>query len=120
VRHGLLNLEALLFVFQKSGQHVAFGLVLGFKDTCGHEQPGCTGSSFVRYAMKCWLGWQLGLACNAPLIRPSNGHVLEKYSVLLYTSYEYHEEHSLRGRVDFPKELANLQGLAMCLVYNGR
>lgn len=30
MRHVLLKLEVSLFVFSKSGQHVAFWLVLGF------------------------------------------------------------------------------------------
>lgn len=56
MRHGLLKLEVLLFVFQKSGQHMAFGLVLGFQDTCGVSSLAALAAIYsVCYEVLAWL-----------------------------------------------------------------
>lgn len=96
LRSGLLKLEVLSFVFQKSGQHVAFGFILGFQDTCGMGSlPALAAIYSVCYQVLAWMPAR-------PNLRRAPGSTFErafarKYSVLLYTSYEYHEEYSLKS-----------------------
>lgn len=57
MRHGLLELEVSLFVFQKSGQHVAFGLLWGFKIPAA--RAACTLSAIYLVCFQV-LAWMVG------------------------------------------------------------
>lgn len=82
---------------------MAFGFILGFQDTCGMgSQPALAAIYSVCYQVLAWMP-------TRPNLLSTPGSAFErafarKYSVLLYTSYEYHEENSLKSMYQSQKE----------------
>lgn len=59
---------------------MAFGLILGFQDTCGTGSPACTGSLFGMLSSACLNDSkaQHFTAPPSPLVIPrSSGHLIE-------------------------------------------
>lgn len=75
---------------------MAFGFILGSQDTCGMGSlPALAAIYSVCYQLLAWIPARSNLL-------PAPGSALgrafaRKFSVLLYTSYEYHEEYSLKN-----------------------